>query len=35
VRDIDLEGYEDARLAPLGPMNAEDLAKWTANFVKP
>jgi hypothetical protein len=35
VRDIDLEGFKDARLAPLGTMSPEDLAKWTANFVKP
>jgi hypothetical protein len=35
VRDIDLEGYRDARLAPSGPIAFDDLAKWMANFVKP
>jgi hypothetical protein len=35
VRDVDLEGFQDARLAPLGPIEQDDLAKWTANFVRP
>jgi hypothetical protein len=35
LRDVDLEGFRDARLAPLGPIEQDDLAKWTANFVKP
>jgi hypothetical protein len=35
VRDVDLEGFQDARLAPLGPIEQEDLAKWMANFVRP
>jgi len=35
VRDVDLEGFQDARLAPLGPIGQDDLAKWTANFVRP
>ena len=35
LRDIDLEGYRDARLAPLGRMTSDDIAIWTANFMKP
>jgi hypothetical protein len=35
LRDIDLEGFQDARLAPLGPIGENALAKWTANFVTP
>jgi hypothetical protein len=35
LRDIDMEGYRDARLAPLGTMSPEDVAIWTANFMKP
>jgi hypothetical protein len=34
LRDIDLQGFRDARLSPLGPIDASSLAKWTANFVK-
>jgi hypothetical protein len=35
LRDVDLEGYRDARLEPLGNMTKEDIAVWTANFMKP
>ena len=28
--DVELEGYEDARQAPLGPMTKEDACNWTA-----
>ncbi len=35
LRDIDLEGFQDARLAPYGPIGENALAKWTANFVTP
>ena len=35
LRDIDLEGFQDARLAPYGPITENALAKWTANFVRP
>ncbi len=35
MRDIDLEGFTDARVSPYGPVDPDDLAKWTANFVKP
>ncbi len=35
LRDVDLEGFRDARLKPEGPISHEDLVKWTANFVKP
>jgi hypothetical protein len=35
LRDIDMEGYQDARLAPYGPITENALAKWTANFVRP
>lgn len=35
LRDVDLEGYEDARLQPSGAMSSEDVAVWTANFMKP
>lgn len=35
LRDVDLEGFRDARLKPDGPISHEDLVKWTANFVKP
>jgi hypothetical protein len=34
ARDVDLEGFRDARLAPAGPIECDALAKWTANFVK-
>jgi hypothetical protein len=32
LRDIGCEGYQDARLKPLGNMTEEDVAIWTANF---
>jgi len=35
LNDIELEGYEDARLRPRGEMSEEDVALWTANFMKP
>jgi hypothetical protein len=35
LRDVDLEGFQDARLAPYGPITENALAKWTANFVRP
>jgi len=35
LRDVVLEGYQDARLAPFGPIKHDELAKWTANFVRP
>lgn len=35
LRDVDIEGYKDARLEPLGTMSREDIAIWTANFMKP
>jgi hypothetical protein len=35
LRDVDLEGYKDARLEPLGTMSKEEIAVWTANFMKP
>lgn len=35
LRDVDLEGYRDARLAPQGTISREDIAVWTANFMKP
>jgi hypothetical protein len=35
LRDVDLEGFQDARLAPHGPITENALAKWTANFVRP
>ena len=35
LRDVDLEGYGDARLQPGGAMSTEDVAVWTANFMKP
>jgi hypothetical protein len=35
LRDVDLEGYRDARLEPQGRMTKEDIAIWTANFMKP
>lgn len=35
LKDIDLEGYRDARLAPAGPLSREHVAIWTANFMKP
>ena len=35
LRDIDLEGYRDARLEPLGRMTRHEIAIWTANFMKP
>ena len=35
LRDVDLEGYQDARLEPLGTMSKEEIAVWTANFMKP
>jgi hypothetical protein len=35
VRDVDFEGFRDARLAPLGPIDHDALAKWTANFAQP
>ena len=34
MRDIDLEGFRDARLAPDGPIGQNALSKWTANFAK-
>jgi hypothetical protein len=35
LRDVDLEGYRDVRLEPEGNMSKEDVAVWTANFMKP
>lgn len=35
LRDIEYEGYRDGRLAPLGNMTPQDVAHWTANFMKP
>lgn len=35
LRDVDLEGYRDVRLEPEGNMSQEELAVWTANFMKP
>jgi hypothetical protein len=35
LRDIDYEGYHDGRQKPLGDMSREDIAIWTANFMKP
>jgi hypothetical protein len=35
LRDVDIEGYRDARLQPIGNMTREDVAVWTANFMKP
>lgn len=35
LRDVDIEGYRDGRLLPLGTMTREDVAVWTANFMKP
>jgi hypothetical protein len=34
LRDIDQEGYHDARLPPAGNMNREQIAIWTANFMQ-
>ncbi len=33
LRDVDLEGYRDVRLQPVGPLTAEQIAVWTANFM--
>lgn len=35
LRDVDLEGYRDGRLMPTGNMSPEEIAVWTANFMKP
>ncbi len=35
LRDIDYEGYQDGRQKPLGDMSREEIAIWTANFMKP
>lgn len=35
LRDIEHEGYRDGRLLPLGNMSHEEVAHWTANFMKP
>jgi hypothetical protein len=35
LHDVDLESYHDGRLKPLGNMTHEDVAVWTANFMKP
>jgi hypothetical protein len=35
LHDVDLEDYEDGRTAPHGSMTQEDVAIWTANFMKP
>lgn len=35
LHDVDLEGYADARLQPLGSMTPDEIAIWTANFMKP
>lgn len=35
LRDIDKEGYFDARMPPHGHMNAGDIEIWTANFMQP
>jgi hypothetical protein len=35
LRDIDKEGYLDARLPPHGHMNADEIEIWTANFMQP
>jgi hypothetical protein len=34
LRDIDQEGYHDARLPPTGRMSREQIAIWTANFMQ-
>lgn len=35
LRDIDYEGYHDGRMFPLGNMSRDEIAIWTANFMKP
>lgn len=35
LRDVDVEGYQDARAQPHGSLSAEDIAIWTANFMHP
>lgn len=35
LHDVDLESYRDGRLQPFGTMTHEDVAIWTANFMKP
>jgi hypothetical protein len=30
--DVERWGYRDARLAPLGNMTVEEIARWTAAF---
>jgi hypothetical protein len=35
LRDVDLEGYRDARLEPIWGMSKDEIAVWTANFMKP
>jgi len=35
LRDVEHEGYRDGRLPPLGNMSRDDVALWTANFLKP
>lgn len=35
LRDVDVEGYHDVRMQPDGPLSAEDIAIWTANFMQP
>lgn len=34
LHDIRFKGYRDARLAPQGPMTAEEIAAWTAAIAK-
>jgi hypothetical protein len=35
LREIDEEGYQDARLKPVGNMTRQEIAIWTANFMEP
>lgn len=35
LHDVDLEGYADGRVPPLGNVSPEHIAIWTANFMKP
>jgi hypothetical protein len=35
LNDVELEGYQDGRRSPFGEMSEDDVALWTANFMKP